>query len=130
MKSMGDEVKSVVVGIGINLSQRPQDFSAELSDHAGSLEFLMGKKFDKEKILKNFFHSFFQEIKKLETGGAANLIQAWEKTSDLLGRKIKALSGKKQIEGTVLGLNPQGHLRLRLADGSTQNLIDEETTLL
>ena len=130
MRSMGPEVKSVVVGIGINLSQKPNDFSPALTDTAGSLGQLTGKTWDREKILKNFLKFYLSEIKKIEAGGAADLIQRWEGTSDFLGRKIKARSGEKLLEGTVLGLNPQGHLRLKLPDGSVQNLIDEETTLL
>jgi BirA family transcriptional regulator, biotin operon repressor / biotin---[acetyl-CoA-carboxylase] ligase len=130
MKSRGNEVEYVVVGIGINISQKPKDFSLEVAAHAGSLELLTGKIWDKEKILQNFLQAFFPEVKKLEEGKAADLIQQWEGISDLLGRKIRVRSGQKPLEGTVLGLNPQGHLRLKLGDGSIQNLIDEETTLL
>jgi BirA family biotin operon repressor/biotin-[acetyl-CoA-carboxylase] ligase len=130
MKSMGSEVQYVVVGIGINLSQQPEDFSRDVSARAGSLELLTGRKWDKERILENFLHAFLPEIKNLEKGGSADLIARWEQASDLLGRKIHVLSRREPLEGIAMGLNPQGHLRLKLEDGTMQNLIDEETTLL
>jgi BirA family biotin operon repressor/biotin-[acetyl-CoA-carboxylase] ligase len=130
MKSTGSEVEYVVVGVGINLSQRPEDFSKEVSPRAGSLDFLTGRKWDQEKILNQFLQNFFPEIKNLEKGGSADLIRRWEQESGLLGQKIRAVSDRRPLEGTVAGLSPQGHLRLQLADGSIENLIDEETTLL
>jgi BirA family biotin operon repressor/biotin-[acetyl-CoA-carboxylase] ligase len=130
MKTMGTEVEYVVAGIGINLSQKPNDFSPEVSPRAGSLEFLTEKDWDKERILRNFLNAFLPEIKNLEGGGSADLTQRWEQGSGLLGRKIQVLSRRQPLEGEVVGLNPLGHLRLKLADGTIQNLIDEETTLL
>lgn len=130
MKSTQNGIEYVVVGIGINLTQKPEDFSPEVSKTAGSLEFLTGKEWAKEKVLKNFLQVFFPELKNLETGGSADLIRRWEKESEQLGRMIRVISGGQRLEGKAIGLNPQGYLRLELEEGVIQNLIDEETTLL
>lgn len=130
MKSTENIVSDVVVGVGINISQKPADFSPEVRERAGSLEELTQKKWDKEEILKSFLRFFLPEIKNLEEGKKEDLISRWEKESDLLGRNLLAnLEYERQI-GTVLGLTPQGYLRLKMEDGSELQLIDEETILL
>lgn len=114
-----NEITKIVVGVGININNQPEDFK-EL-DIATSLKMETGKDYNRKEILvdilKNieeeyysFLESKFFDIKKIER----NLL--W------LGENVKVIEDNKVLfEGIIEGLNDDGALKIK--SGNEVNLV-------
>ena len=125
------DVDFLVVGVGINVAQESADFGPELQGSAISLRQARARILNRTDLLELLLPAIFGAVEGLHRQGPANVIQSWERESGMVGKSI-AYVGDSGIarEGRVLGLNPQGHLRVAHADGSIAELIAEDTTLL
>lgn len=123
---------AVVVGIGINL--RSTNFPPEIADIATSIEAEMtlqltaplamsesgagavATRFLIESLTK--YLSYFYNILDSENG-PAEIISEWRRRSSYFsGKSVSVVSGNETIQGTTDGLEENGALRLRRADGS------------
>jgi len=130
MSQKGNELNFVVVGVGLNVAQQTEDFSGELAGKATSLDLSSGKIWDRGEVLKAVVPSLLDEVDQLVAKGPQTLIQRWEEGSGMVGLQVKALQGGSEIEGKVVGLNPQGQLKIQKADGSLVQLVADDTTLV
>ena len=108
----GDNVDSLVIGMGINVhkdSVPPPDF---LQFPAASLEDALGKASPaREEILFSILSALIRWREHLETD---ELVKAWEDLLAFRGEQVQILTGEKiQITGELLGLESDGSLRLR-----------------
>ncbi len=109
---LGDRVDSVVVGMGINVhsaSVPPQEF---LQFPATSFEDELGKEtLSREQILYNIINAF---ISWRERTGSDELIKVWEESLAFRGEQVQLQTGTETpLTGELLGLEPDGSLRLR-----------------
>lgn len=108
----GDKVDSVVVGMGINVhseSVPPQEF---LQFPATSLEEEFGKEaLSRERILYNILNAFISWSARM---GSDELIKVWEESLAFRGEQVQVKTeSEAPITGELLGLEPDGSLRLR-----------------
>jgi len=120
----------IVLGVGINVSQKLKDFSSEIREIAGSLEELSRGPWDRKILIKEAIIEILSEVQGLSEKGPDYLLKRWELESGMLEKKISALLNGEEVIGEVKGLNPQGHLRILKSDGSELTLIAEDTALL
>lgn len=130
MNTQGADLDFVALGVGLNVSQSPEDFSADLREIAASLKQFSDIPWDRSELLRKILTEIFQEVESLEQEGPAQLIGRWEKESGMLGAKIQAQIASGTVQGEVLGLNELGHLKLRQDTGEILTLLAEDTTLL
>ena len=123
---------AVVVGIGINI--RSPGLSRELTDSATSIEtearpeptaIATGLQLDSkaaitsktESALLRRFDLWYQVLQKED--GPKLIIDAWHERSTYFSGKLVSVSlGNGSIAGATDGLEPNGALRVRIADGS------------
>ena len=108
----GEDVDSVVVGMGINIhlaSVPPQEF---LQFPATSLENELGKAPpSREEILYNILNAFINWRARM---GTDELINAWEEILSFRGEQVQIKTGSEvPVTGELLGLESDGSLRLR-----------------
>ncbi len=130
MSVKGDQVEFVVIGVGINVSSEPSDFSPETAAMATSLKQIEEKAWDKGEILENLVSALLQEAQSLADQGPAALIARWEKESGMVGERVRAGSEGRTVEGKVLGLAGDGQLKLQRDSGEILQLLAGDTTLL
>jgi BirA family biotin operon repressor/biotin-[acetyl-CoA-carboxylase] ligase len=123
-------VDFVILGIGINVNQEPEDFSQTIQNIAGSLKMLSKRPWDRAELLMTLIPAIFREVGNLITQGSAHLIQRWNQSSGMVGHQIRARVDKEEKTGKVLGLNPQGHLLMQKENGEIEELVAADTTLL
>lgn len=107
-----------VLGIGVNVAVRPQDVPAELSATAASLDLPPS---EIEPLLDRLLDALDRRLSEPED----IVLDAWRSRDALLGSEISWKSG----HGTAQGVDDQGHLRVRLADGTTRTLSAGEVHL-
>lgn len=129
MYHSGSKVGFIVVGVGINVSQAAADFSIDVAPLATSLRQL-DKEIDRADLLQRLIPAVLGEVNRLAREGAASLIQRWERDSGMLGLEVAFECDGRRDEGRVLGLAPDGKLRVAGSGGKVAELLAEDTTLL
>lgn len=106
----------VVVGIGVNLNLREEDFPPELRSKAGSLAWHGGHPVDRSAFVEALAQAFLDRVDQFEKLGFAALRPDYEKRHVLQGREVR-VDGGEGSEGRVLGVDDAGALLLATAQG-------------
>lgn len=104
----------VIVGIGVNVVSAP-----ELSYRATTCILASGATdIDAQGTLERLGPAFAERLAQWRRDGLAATLAAWQRGAYPVGTPLKVmLDGEGQVVGTFAGLDPDGALRLRLADG-------------
>lgn len=109
------QLHGVVVGIGINVTPASVPPSDQVQFPATCVEAQLDKPLDRWELLHAVLESFFEWRNRL---GSVEFIQAWEESLAFIGDPVTLKnSGGQSFSGILQGINAQGNLRLRLADG-------------
>jgi BirA family transcriptional regulator, biotin operon repressor / biotin---[acetyl-CoA-carboxylase] ligase len=111
----GDDVDSLVIGMGINVHKASVPPVELLQFPATSFEDALGKepppRLAREEILFSVLNAFIQWRERM---GTDELINAWEEILAFRGEQVQAyVGGEVPITGELLGLESDGSLRLR-----------------
>lgn len=109
---------AVIVGIGINLTR--SNFPAEIAATATSIEIETGNTVTSDELAERLTHylSYFYDILGDE-GGPSEIIRHWQQRSTYFsGKRVRVTLEGTTIEGKTDGLEENGALRVKIADGS------------
>ncbi len=109
-----NKIFHLVVGIGLNLNQKKENFSADIRAGATSLKLLTGLTYDLNKSLEAFLSLYYHRIIKALSSGFSNVVKSYQKNMLYLGELVGLDLGEKKIEGIVQGLNERGFLVLNV----------------
>lgn len=109
-------VRFVVVGIGINVQHKIDDFPAELQKTATSLALAAQRTIDRMDFLTTFLTEFETGYFRFLSEGLAPTIEPYTRRCNLIGCLIDAMVGQKTINGRAIRIDPTGALVLA-ADG-------------
>lgn len=103
-----------VVGVGINVHHRPEDFPAALRRKAASLDTATGLPWDRSGLLHAVLESLDAAVWRLRHDGYDEMWQAWSEACDIVGRRVwrGALSGRVvavEEDGALLVETKGGH---------------------
>ena len=112
------DLEYAVIGIGINCSQKIEEFSPELQDFAGSLSMFSASAVDRSVLAA----AVMQTLQKMD----CTLLSEKEKTLAqyrrdciTLGKDISLLQGDTVRYGKAVDIDDQGALIVSFSDGST-----------
>ena len=112
--------RAVIVGIGINLTNHA--FPVELNQVATSIEAVIGRTPDVEKVLEALLislASYYQMLQAPE--GPEQITRAWTARSTYAnGRRIRVTNAGEIIEGISRGLEHDGGLRVETDSGEVK----------
>lgn len=121
-----DRINAVIIGIGINVNQKKEDFPEDLQEIATSLAIEAGKKFDRATLIR----SIFQELEKLYkiylSHGFDPIKQLWEKYSMTIGKMITARTLTENIFGKALGITNDGVLLIEDEQGKIHHIFSAD----
>jgi len=111
-----EEVISLVIGMGINVTKGSVPATDILNFPAISLESALGYAPDRKVLL----HAILANIIALRPHiGTDSFISSWEKKLAYYGRQVRVEMGEKSVSGKVVGLESDGSLKLRDDDGKS-----------
>ena len=114
----GESLHALILGIGINIAPSSVPQEKDLNFPATCLEEALGKPVKRLLVLSQVLEELLVLIGRLQ-GDA--FVQAWESRLAFLEQDVFLTDGLgNSIQGRLLGLNPEGQLRLRLADNQTR----------
>ncbi|MGH7803871.1 MAG: biotin--[acetyl-CoA-carboxylase] ligase, partial [Candidatus Binatia bacterium] len=117
MEAESDRVLFVVCGPGVNLNVPEAAFPPELRSIATSILAATGRRVDRCAFAADLFLAFEQAYDLFLARGFGALRERWDAYSMLGGREVRVESGGDAVEGTALGIDDEGALRLRTRSG-------------
>jgi BirA family biotin operon repressor/biotin-[acetyl-CoA-carboxylase] ligase len=107
---------SAVIGIGVNLAAAPR-----LPDRAAAHLASVGPAPERDSFARELAASFDRELARWRHYGLEPIIARWLAAAHFLGSPLTVHSPDgARVSGAFDGLQPDGALRLRLADGSSR----------
>src|SRR5690606_5401708 len=114
-----------VIGIGVNLAAAPA-LPDRAARHLGEL----GPAPDRDAFAHALAASFDRELDRWRQFGPEPLLARWQAAAHLPGAPLSVHGPDgARMSGTFAGLEPDGALRLRLADGSVRAIHAGDVTL-
>lgn len=112
-----DRVRSVILGIGINVNQQEADFPGELQDIATSLSMEAGEKIDRAGLIQEILLTFEKRYQDYLNHGFTPIKLLWESYAVGLGNELRARTLQGTFYGKSLGIDDDGVLLLETRDG-------------
>ncbi len=118
-----EQIHALVLGIGINVNMTAEQFPGELRYPATSVKIETGVAHLRLPLVRSLIQRVDALYAEFLDQGFAPLRSRWEALFDLLDRQVEVDLGKRTISGVVGGLEPDGALKLFLADGSVERVV-------
>ena len=119
------EETAVIVGIGINCTQKTADFSPDIRDFAGSLEMVRGKAIDRAKVAAALIQAF-SEMNILDK---QNILDTYRRDCITVGKQISLVKAEEVRHGYALGIDDNGALIVEFSDGHRETVNAGEVSI-
>lgn len=113
-KISGGVIKSLVIGIGLNVNENITELPETLRDNATSLMIESGKQYQLEILLANILNHLEHRIQSQDE--THSQLIAWEERCAHFNQKVTFHSGNEIVNGIFKGLTPKGEAII-LIDG-------------
>jgi len=111
---MGNELSHVILGIGLNVSHRREDFPEEFRSQAVSLKLAIKREVNKEALLSKLWEMLDFWYRDFLKGEKRQIMKAYEEFSVFsLGERIEVETEKEHIKGEYKGIDLRGQLLVR-----------------
>jgi BirA family biotin operon repressor/biotin-[acetyl-CoA-carboxylase] ligase len=122
MSSETDQVHYVVLGIGVNLNMRQDQFPANLRYPATSLAIVAGQPVSRLEFTRTLLLEIDALYQTYLEQGSEPILEAWTKLCPMTGQAVHVDCNERQIEGIMTGLAEDGALLVRTATGKIENI--------
>jgi BirA family biotin operon repressor/biotin-[acetyl-CoA-carboxylase] ligase len=111
---LGNEVRFAVLGIGLNVRQKEEDFPAPLRKSATSIRLALGRDVDIARLEKSLWPALERWYSKWRRGRHQEIIRAYEsRLPAAIGSRIDVRVGGGSLRGVVFrGIDLRARLRL------------------
>jgi len=125
MATEGERVGHVIVGIGLNVNET--SLPPELAARATSLALALGGPLDRVLVLSAVLSALEEAYDDFRVAGPPAAVDRWA-TFGAIGARHRAKVAGRDVEGVVLGLDPDGALRIADDDGRVHRVVSGELT--
>ncbi len=130
MSAEEDEIKYVIIGIGINANMDNDDFGQEVSSIATSVRIESGMPVSRKALAASVLFEFEQIYRVFTRDGSIKaFLEDYKSKSAVLGKEVRLISKKEEITGLAVDISEEGHLVVRLADGSYREIMSGEVSI-
>ena len=119
---------SVVIGIGINVSM-PIAIGQNIDQPWTDLDSELLSAVSRNKLAARLIDEIFTLLADFETVGFSAYRDEWESADAFSGLQCAMITPRETVLGVLSGVDNNGAVRLRLADGSIQRFIGGELSL-
>ncbi|MCF5051115.1 biotin--[acetyl-CoA-carboxylase] ligase, partial [Pseudomonas syringae] len=111
LELVGDpaDICHVVLGIGVNVNMQKAD---EVDQQWTSVQLETGSPVDRNRLVAQLGLQLQHYLDRHRVAGFTALQEEWEQNHAWQGRAVSLIAGVNQVDGVVLGVDPQGALRL------------------
>jgi BirA family biotin operon repressor/biotin-[acetyl-CoA-carboxylase] ligase len=129
MRAETDQVKYVILGIGVDVNLGVADFPPELRKLATSLKIESGKPVSRAELAVAVLRELDDAYERLRGSKFAQVADEWEEHCSTLGHDIAIRIGARQIRGRAESLGEDGALLLRTEHGRLERITGGDLTV-
>ncbi|MDK9705844.1 MAG: biotin--[acetyl-CoA-carboxylase] ligase [Desulforhopalus sp.] len=119
-----------VVGIGLNLNSREDDFPDYLRGTVTSLFLETGICHDVRQVFSAVHAELLVQIETFVRNGFQPVLSLWKLRDFLLGKRMECVSLEgKRISGVSLGPDSEGQLHIKVSDGQIHTVLSGDVRL-
>lgn len=126
MQAEQDQIKYVVIGIGLNINQTLHDLSDEIKSSATSLQIETNKQWNMIEIVQEVLTTFEKTYMTYIDNGFPNVKNKWESYGYKIGESIWIKTAKDRWEALFLGIAEDGALLTKNNDGEIEKIYSAE----
>jgi BirA family biotin operon repressor/biotin-[acetyl-CoA-carboxylase] ligase len=119
----GGRTSFIVMGVGVNVLQGPEDFGPALAKTATSLRLETGREVRRARVLADLLLALEEKYRQYRTRGFGEARKQLLALSPLIGKSIGVRTGRKEVEGTALDIDEDGALILRTDSGHLLTIV-------
>jgi len=127
--SEGDEMKFVIVGVGINANFDLAVLPRELWENTTTLREVLGRNVDREAIIRSFLEYFEICYNKMLAGNFKHILSEWKNFASFLGKRIVVSNTKEKMEGIAQNIDEDGSLIVRLEKGDLVKVFSGDVSI-
>ena len=117
-----------IIGIGINCSQRPEDFPPAIREIAGSLKMASGGEIDRALVAAKMIDAFYDMSQVLLTN-KSQIIERYRQDCITLGQEVSLVRGEEVRRGKALDVDEEGALIVKYEDGAVEAVNSGEVSV-
>lgn len=129
LQAESDRINSIIIGIGINVNTKREDFPAEIGLIASSLAMELGGMVDREKLIR----SILEKLERLYTlyldKGFFPIKLMWESYAVSIGKNITARTLTGEIRGKAIGITDDGVLQIKDSAGTVHLIYSADISI-
>ncbi|MFJ5715753.1 biotin--[acetyl-CoA-carboxylase] ligase [Neobacillus sp. NPDC093127] len=129
LQAEADRIHSIIIGIGINVNQRKEEFPDELQEIASSLAIEKGETISRAALIRSVFKHFEKLYLLYLEKGFFPIKLLWESYAVSIGKELKARTLTNVIEGTALGITDEGVLKIEDQSGVIHHVYSADIEL-
>lgn len=130
MTSEPDKVQAIILGIGLNVWNRKEDFRGDLAETATSLFLNSGEGLSRSLLVAEILHELEDlYLNFIEKGNTAKFMDIWRYFSVTIGRDIIVFQGDKKWQAKALDVLDDGRLLVETPDGKRQTILSGEISI-
>lgn len=122
MNAETERVNYVILGIGVNLNMKQEQFPADLRYPATSLALALHHPVDRVRFCRRLLKEIDHLYRDYPIGQEA-ILDGWLEYFDLLGEKVAIEEPSRTIVGVVTGVAVDGALLLTLENGTSERIL-------
>jgi BirA family biotin operon repressor/biotin-[acetyl-CoA-carboxylase] ligase len=123
-----EQVRHVILGLGVNVNLETGDFPADLQSLATSLKLESGAPVDRAALLVVLLRELDDAYTRLVEGRFDELASEWAERCGTLGRNVCIRTGTREIRGCAESLDDAGALLIRTEHGHLERVIGGEVS--
>lgn len=129
MNAEEEKINYVVIGIGINVNMKNEDFPENIRIPATSVMDSLGRKFDRSKLLCSLIESMDSNYEYLRKKGVMSVMSKWRPLCITLNKMIKVTSAGGAITGVAEDVTKEGGLVIRIGEDLKKVIYSGDVTI-
>jgi biotin-[acetyl-CoA-carboxylase] ligase BirA-like protein len=123
MKTKGETVNFVVVGVGVNANLVRETFPEPLREVVTSLENELGHSVRLEELFSALLENLEIKYDLFTEGNYIRILDSWKSYATFLGQKVEVTSGDESFVGLAMNVGYDGALVLKFDDGTVRRVL-------
>ena len=124
-----DQIKYVVLGLGVDVNQSLAEFPAEFRKSATSLKIEAGRPVSRSELAVAILRELDRDYARINAGDFSSVADEWEEHCTTLGRQVVLRMGERQLHGRAEALGEDGALLLRTEHGHLERIVGGDVAL-
>jgi len=130
MHAEGDRIHYVVIGVGVNVNMKREDFPDNLRMPAASLMEYAGRKIDRNELLRALLESMDSNLEMISRKGIVSIVPKWRRLCGTLNRRVKISLPGEAIIGVAEDVTQEGGLIVTIGEGAKRVVYAGDLTIL